>query len=75
MKKLYGLSASLILLFAGAAFYFTDLPAWLSGATILTGIGFSLLYERRVIKESSTLTEKMVSTMIPVVTEALIIAP
>ena len=74
MEKLYGLFASIILLAVGTGLYFSSLPSWLSGATILTGVGLSLLYERRVIKEASTLPEKAVSTMIPVVTELLIIS-
>jgi len=74
MDKLYGLIASLLILVIGSALYFLDLPTWLSGATILTGIGLSLRYEKKVIKEASTLTEKTISTTIPVITEILIIS-
>jgi len=73
MEKLYGLLISLVILFTGVYLTFTNLPVALGGGIILGAIGLSLLYERRVIKERSSILEKTISTTIPVLTELILI--
>jgi len=73
MEKLYGLISSLALIMIGSYFFAIGYPAALSAAVILGGIGLSLFFERRVIKEASMPSEKAVSTLIPVITELALI--
>jgi len=73
MEKLYGLISSVLVLLTGVYLYMINIPSYLAGAIILTGVGLSLLFERRVIKEASTELEKAVSTLIPVFTEITLV--
>lgn len=73
MEKLPGLIASIITVFVGSYSYLAGLEPAISAGIILLGVGLTLYFERRVIKESSTLTEKVFSTAIPVITEVAIL--
>ena len=73
MDKLPGLILSLIAVLIGAYGYTTGLASALSAGILLAAIGSTLYFERRVIKETSTLTEKGLSTALPVITEVAIV--
>lgn len=73
MNKLSGLSISFITIILGAYVFTQNISSAISGGLLLTGIGLTLHFERRVIKETSSLLEKTFSTVIPVFTELSII--
>jgi hypothetical protein len=73
MEKLPGLILSLLAVLVGTYAYTSGLGSALSAGIILAGIGSTLYFERRVIKETSTLTEKALSTALPVITELAIV--
>lgn len=73
MEKLYGLLTALSLVFIGSYSFTANYPAAMSAAVVIGGIGLSLFFERKVIKEASTSVEKAVSTLIPVSTELALI--
>lgn len=73
MDKLYGSTAGLLILLVGAFSLNQGLSQVLASSMILIGLGVSLFFERRVIKESSTPVEKRVSSLIPVVSELAVI--
>lgn len=73
MNKLAGLTISTITILLGAYLYTQPFPSSIPGAILLTGIGLTLRFERRILKESSSLKEKAFSTSIPVITEISII--
>lgn len=74
MEKLYGLVASTLLLALGAYTLISEISAALAAASFLIGIGLTLHFERKIIKETSTNLEKTVSTVLPVITELIILA-
>lgn len=74
MKKLSGLILSLIAVLTGTYGYASGLTSAVSAGIIMTGIGSTLYFERRIIKETSSLKEKALSTSLPAITELAIIA-
>ncbi len=74
MKKLYGSTGGTVLLILGAIGLTQGLSTVLSSSLMLVGLGITLMYERRVIKESSTPLEKRVSAMAPAISELAIIS-
>ncbi|MFO7793726.1 MAG: hypothetical protein R6V35_02005 [Candidatus Nanohaloarchaea archaeon] len=73
MKKLYGSIGGTVLLILGALGLTQGLSTVIASSLIITGLGITLMFERRVIKESSTPLEKRVSAMAPAVSELAII--
>jgi len=73
MRKLPGLAISITAVILGAYSYASGLAPAFSAGIILSGIGLTLYFERRVIKEASNLPEKALSTAIPLITELAIV--
>lgn len=73
MEKLYGSIAGTFLLIAGALTLTQGVSTILSSSMMITGLGVTLFFERRVIKESSTPLEKRVSALAPAVSEIAVL--
>ncbi len=73
MEKLYGILSGLGLIISGAIVLSIGLSPVYASALIITGLGISLMFERKVIKETSTLLEKKISTTSPIVAEIAVI--
>ncbi len=73
MKKLYGSVGGTLLLLVGSLALAQGLSPVLASSLMVTGLGVSLLFERRIIKESSTPLEKRVSAMAPAFSELAVV--
>ncbi|MFP4230020.1 MAG: hypothetical protein ACLFRK_02665 [Candidatus Nanohaloarchaea archaeon] len=73
MDKLLGLTFSLLTVITGSYSFIIGFPAAASSGLIIAGIGLTIFFERKVIKESNSLLEKTLSSLIPVFTEAAIV--
>lgn len=73
MEKLYGLLSGLTAVILGSILFLSEQSPLISSATVLFGIGLTLKFEKKIIKEGSTKTEKKIASMIPVITEILLV--
>jgi hypothetical protein len=73
MEKLPGILSGLALVTAGAITLYLEINPLAASSMILTGLGVSILYERKVIKEASSPVEKRLSSIIPVISESAVL--
>ena len=73
MEKLYGSILGLTTVVLGSLALTQGFSPVYASALILLGLGISLLFERKVIKESSTVLEKKLSSNSPVVAELAVV--
>ena len=73
MEKLYGSILGLTTVIFGSLALTQGLSPVYASALILLGLGISLLFERKVIKETSTILEKKLSANSPVIAELAVV--